>query len=389
MTAHERALRGFNKHFSGDPTLVVRAPGRVNLIGEFTDYNGGHCLPVAIDRGTWVAARARDDDRVQVLAVDLDDARDSFSTAIPIDRLPVPHWANYVRGVFAALGRQGHRHLPGVDLAISGDVPRGAGLSSSASLEVAVGEALRRLFDLDATPLQLALAGQQAEHDYAGCQCGIMDQMASALGKANHALLLNCTSLTATPVPLPADWAIVVIDTRITRGLVESAYNERRRQCVEVAAHFNVNLLCEVVEADFATRSVGMAPLALRRARHVVGEDARTLQAAHAIGNGDLVSLGHLMRASHRSMRDDFEVSLPPIDALVELSNGVIGDTGGARLTGGGFGGSVVAVLPKDGVPDLARAVKLGYRNPSGELAHVHLCSVAAGANLAGALGTG
>lgn len=361
---------------------MARAPGRVNLIGEHTDYNDGFALPCAIDRETVIAARTRGDGIVRAVAADDGHREDRFAAAGPIVPIAAPHWANYVRGVVAALIRQGHA-IGGAELAIAGNVPQGAGLSSSASLEVAVGQALKMLFGLDVSPTALALAGQRAEHDFAGCLCGIMDQLVSAHGKAGHALLLDCRSLETMSVPLPADVAIVIIDSRIQRGLVDSEYNLRRRQCEQAAVQFCVKALRDVSPALFAAHETDLDPLLLRRARHVVSENERTLAAAAALRAGDLKRIGALMRASHASLRDDFEVSVPAIDALVDLVNGVIGDAGGARMTGGGFGGCVVALAPRAMAAEVKAAVLRHWRSNSGEPAVVHECLAADGAGTA------
>ncbi|MEQ1864607.1 MAG: galactokinase [Micropepsaceae bacterium] len=375
----ERARAAFREHYGAAPTVTARAPGRVNLIGEHTDYNDGFALPCAIDRETVVAARARGDAIVQVLATDDEAHVDRFSLKEPLAPVTTPRWSNYVRGVIAALSREGHA-IGGADLAIAGNIPQGTGLSSSASLEMAVGQALKMLFRLDVTPTALAVAGQRAEHEFAGCMCGIMDQLVSAHGRAGHALLLDCRSLSTMPVPLPEGAAVVIIDSRIARGLVDSEYNLRRRQCEQAAAHFGVRALRDVSEARLAAEAPALDPLLLRRARHVIGENARTLEAAQALRSGDLSRMGQLMRASHASLRDDFEVSLPAIDALVGTVNAVVGEAGGARMTGGGFGGCVVALAPSTLAGEIEAAVARHYRSPNGEAAVVHHCRAADGA---------
>ena len=379
MSPADRARSAFASAFGAMPSVLARAPGRVNLIGEHTDYNDGFALPCAIDRETVVAARARADGIVHVVAADDGQREDRFAVVGPIAPIAQPHWANYVRGVVAALIGAGHA-IGGAELAIAGDVPQGAGLSSSASLEVAVGQSLKMLFDLDVSPNALALAGQRAEHEFAGCLCGIMDQLVSAHGKAGHALLLDCRSLETTPVPLPVGAAVVIIDSRIQRGLVDSEYNLRRLQCEQAAAYFGVKALRDVSASLFAVREAHLDPLLRRRARHVVTENERTLAAAAALRAGDLKRTGALMRASHASLRDDFEVSVPVIDALVDLVNDVIGERGGARMTGGGFGGCVVALCPRDLAGAVEAAVMRGYRSPGGDAAVVHLCRAADGA---------
>jgi galactokinase len=386
--ARQHLLRRFQASFGGAADFVTRAPGRVNLIGEHTDYNEGFVLPCAIDRDTLVAARPRADRLVRVLAVDLGNLSDEFNLDAVQDGPPekgasAGHWADYVRGMAWALQRQGHA-LQGLDLAITGNVPRGAGLSSSASLEVAVGQAFRQACRLDRLdPTTLALLAQAAENDYVGCRCGIMDQFISAHGQAGHALLIDCRSLTGRQVTLPPDLAVLIAHSRVRRGLVDSEYNLRRSQCEVAARHFGLAALRDLDAAHLAARAGELDPVVHRRARHVVSENARTLQAAQALAKGDLACVGKLMAQSHASMRDDFEITVPAIDQLVEILAETIGNQGGARMTGGGFGGCVVALLPQARVAAAVEAVKRHYRSPQGEEAQIHLCHASAGAGLA------
>ena len=396
-----RLLQAFDRHFGGPPQQVVRAPGRVNLIGEHTDYNGGFVLPCAIHFETRVALRARGDGQVRVLALDFGEALDQFAlpglphtpsppstpstAATPMARLqPNPQlpWAQYVRGVFAELARRG-LPLHGVDLAVAGNVPQGAGLSSSAALEVAVALALRErngLAALDAT--DLALVAQRAENDFVGCQCGIMDQLVSARGQAGQALLIDCRSLQARPVPVPPGLAVMVVHSRVRRGLVDSHYNLRRQQCQAAAQHLGVAALRDATPAQLQAAQPALDPVVWRRARHIVTENARTLAAAEALRAADLPALGRLMAESHRSMRDDFEITVPAIDQLVAVLQQAIGEQGGARMTGGGFGGCAVALLPEHRVHAVRQAVARGYRSPEGEAATVWITRPAPGAGL-------
>lgn len=353
----------FRSHFGAAPDVIVRAPGRVNLIGEHTDYNEGFVLPCAISRQTMAAARGRADGLFRIVSADLDGEMAEFTR----DQAAVPgagaHWPNYIRGMVDGLIQHGAA-LSGADIAIMGDIPQGTGLSSSAALENAAGLALAAIGgmpDIDRT--QLALLGQRTEHLFAGCKCGIMDQLVSACAVEGHALQIDCRSLETRAVPIPADWAILIVQSGVKRGLVDGEYNARRAQCAAAAAHYGVRALrdietmppCDTLDAQ-----------AFRRARHVIGENARTTAAAMALKNGDLARLGALMRESHASMRDDFEVSLPAIDRLQQILSDSIGDAGGARLTGGGFGGAVVAILPTAAVADVERKVLAQYRTPAG-----------------------
>jgi galactokinase len=376
-----RSLRAvFESAFGEPPTHFAQAPGRVNLIGEHTDYNDGFVLPCAIDFHTLVAARQRDDRRVRVLSVDYQHALDEFSLDDAIVPSADAPWANYVRGVVKMLQQQGWM-LVGADLAITGNVPQGAGLSSSASLEVAVGQAFKALCGLEGlSSTDLALTAQSAENQFVGCNCGIMDQLISARGEAGHALLIDCRSLVAQAVPMPEDVAVMIVHSRIRRGLVDSEYNTRRLQCEAAARHYGVPALRDVNVNLLESAAAGLDAVALRRARHVVTENQRTVDAAVALAAHDLVRMGQLMAESHASMRDDFEITVPGIDALVELLQAAIGPQGGARMTGGGFGGCVVALLPVSEVARVRAVIETHYRSPQGEEAHVYVCQPAQGA---------
>jgi len=378
------AEAAFEQAFGHTPTHLVQAPGRVNLIGEHTDYNDGFVLPCAINHGTVIAARARDDTRVRVVAADYEGQVDEFRLDEPIEARTDMLWPNYVRGVAKYLLEHG-LPLRGADLALAGDVPQGAGLSSSASLEVAVAQAFKTLFGFSTlSPTDMALIAQRAENRFVGCNCGIMDQLISARGEAGSALLIDCRSLQTRAVPLPADAAVMIVNSRVQRGLVDSEYNTRREQCEAAARHLGVPALRDATVATLTDRGAGLHPTALRRARHVVTENQRTLNAADALAAADLRRMGELMAASHASMRDDFEITVPAIDRLVEILQRAIGSEGGARMTGGGFGGCVVALLPAAFVPAARAAVEAHYRAPSGERGDVYVCRPAAGAGVIG-----
>ena len=371
-----RAVTVFQASFGHAPTLAVQAPGRVNLIGEHTDYNDGLVLPCAIGYRTVIVARPRADRQLRVVAADYDGVIDTCSLDAPIERLAAPMWANYVRGVVRELRKHDDplQPLHGMDLVIAGNVPQGAGLSSSASLSVAVGRLLATQAALQhLTPLDLALAAQRAENDFVGCQCGNMDQISSACGVEDHALLIDCRSLDVTPVPVPRGAAIMIVESHIVRGLVDSAYNTRREQCEAAARHFGVAALRDVDPGMLETQGAGLDPVVWRRARHVVAENERVQAAARALAAGDLQQMGILMAASHASMRDDFEITVPAIDRLVEIIKAAIGPAGGVRMTGGGFGGCVVALVPEHLVEHVRLAVARGYRAPNGALATVHV----------------
>ena len=360
---HDRVTASFAARFGHAPDLVVRAPGRVNLIGEHTDYNDGYVLPCAIGPATMVAVSKRHDNNVEVVVADFGDARDQFNLELPLERNIEQPWADYVRGMMSGLQNAGYA-LSGANIAIAGNLPKGAGLSSSASLEVAVGKANLALADIDIDNTRLAQIAQRAECDFVGTKCGIMDQLISAQGKAGHALLIDCRSLGLTDVPVPDDVAIMIIHSGVTRGLVDGHYNARRRQCEVAARAMGVPALRDADLDMLAAASLDA--VTKMRARHVITENQRTLDAADALAKSDLATLGMLMAQSHTSMRDDFEITVPPVDALVAMLQKAIGTQGGARMTGGGFGGACVAVMPSAMVADVQAAIAAEYRTPEG-----------------------
>ena len=381
MSLKEKVHAVFQNSFGCEPDLYVRAPGRVNLIGEHTDYNDGFVLPCAIDYETVVALQRRDDDKVVVVAADYANQRDEFSLSQPIEAHADQLWSNYIRGVVKYLLEKG-LSLKGLNMVVSGNVPQGAGLSSSASLEVAIGQAFNDAYQLGLTPAAIALNGQEAENKFVGCNCGIMDQMISASGKQDHALLLDCRSLETRLIPMPTDLAVLIVNSNVRRGLVDSEYNTRRQQCETAARHYGVKALRDLDLAALEAGKAGLDEACYRRARHVVGENARTLAAAEALASGDLVRLGELMGQSHAAMRDDFEITVPPIDGLVEIIKAQIGSEGGVRMTGGGFGGCVVALLRPERVNEVIAVVEAQYPARFGLKADCYVCRASAGAGV-------
>jgi galactokinase len=376
-----RLLESFALAFGCAPDVIARAPGRVNLIGEHTDYNDGFVLPAAIGVETLVAIRRRGDDQINLVAADFDHQQDRFTLSDRIDKSPLG-WANFARGMIQSL-IDARFALCGADIAIAGNVPKGAGLSSSASLEVAVGQAFKLICGLDALDATvLARIAQRAECDFVGTKCGIMDQLVSARGAAGHALLIDCRSLETQAVPVPETLAIMIVHSGITRGLVDGAYNERRAQCEAAAVHFGVAALRDLDEDALMIGGRGLDPVAFARARHVVTENARTLAAATALNGGDLERLGRLMADSHISMRDDFDITLPAIDHLVTILQQAIGAEGGARMTGGGFGGAVVALLPRVTLAEVTAKVNREYRTPAGDAPLIMTETAQAGAGI-------
>ena len=384
-TPLERSRAVFEKHF-GDGGVSVRGPGRVNLIGEHTDYNDGFVLPCAIDYETVVTGRRRDDRLVRVIAADYDDAEDSFDLDAEIKLHDDAIWASYVRGVVKHLLARGLQ-LPGADLVISGNVPQGAGLSSSAALEVATAVALKQLLGFSLAGPPLAKLCQHAENDFVGMQCGIMDQCISLMGKAAHALLIDCRSLSHELVPLAlGEHVVAICHSGVKHALVDSEYNKRRAECaagVEVIRRRfpEVRALRDVTPAQLATCAAELDPVVLRRCRHVVGECARTLESAAALRAGDLVRFGQLMNASHDSLRDDYAVSCKEVDLLVDLARELPGVLG-ARITGGGFGGCTVNLCPASAVQRFREEVLSRYQARTGIAARLFVSSAADGAHV-------
>lgn len=369
----------FEKAFSYAPASLIQAPGRVNLIGEHTDYNDGFVLPCAIDYQAVVAASRRDDKVVRVVSVDYDDAQDEFRLDQEIEFVEGKMWANYIRGVVKCLLARGYQ-FDGADISVSGNVPQGAGLSSSAALEVVIGQTFKTLYNLSISQQEIALNGQQAENEFVGCNCGIMDQLISAEGKQDHALLIDCRSLETRPVAMPTDLAVMIINSNKKRGLVDSEYNTRREQCEEAARYFKVKALRDVTLEQLEAAKSEISELVYKRARHVITENTRTEQAADALAKGDKVVMARLMAESHASMRDDFEITVSEIDTLVEIVKDVAGEDGGVRMTGGGFGGCVVSLLPLDKVEAAQQAIEQHYFAKTGLKADIYVCQAKDGA---------
>lgn len=354
----------------GAPRLF-RAPGRVNLIGEHTDYNDGYVLPMALERSTVVAAHPRPDRRIRVRSLNV-----TGSISFDLDATPQPQkrsgWGAYVEGVARSLeSRMQGAGLRGADMLIASDVPVGAGLSSSAALEISTGFALLSLANLEIDRTQLALAGQQAEHEWAGTKSGIMDQFIAAHARARHALLLDCRTLQYEAVPLDADDTVIVIcDTGVKHSLASSAYNERRAECergVELLRLFlpDIRALRDVSLSEFAEYEARLPEPVRRRCRHVVTENERTLLTAEAFRRRDAERAGELMYASHASLRDDYEVSCAELDLMVEIASKIPG-VFGARMTGGGFGGCTVNLIKRGYLDEFQRTMKDEYRRASG-----------------------
>jgi galactokinase len=363
--------RAFRAQFGGEPTVVMRAPGRVNLIGEHTDYNDGFVLPVAIDRSALVASELRADRRVQIHALDLD-AQTTFRLADVSPGEGIVRrddWSDYPRGVAWALQSRGEA-LAGMNAVLSSDVPVAAGLSSSAAVEVAFAYAWQQLSGFSLELSDLALICQRAENEFVGVNCGIMDQFISALGQAGHALLIDCRSLAHEAVPLPEGVTIIICDSMKRRGLVDSAYNERRRQCqtaVDLLQQYlpKITALRDVSINDLARFDNVLPQLVHRRVRHVVSENTRVHVFADALRRDDLVAAGKRMNESHVSLRDDYEVSCAELNTLVEAAWAAPG-VYGSRMTGAGFGGCTVSLVANDAVEAFSESVQAAYETQTG-----------------------
>jgi galactokinase len=377
MSLETRVSTAFHDKFGSPPEVVVRAPGRVNLIGEHTDYNDGFVLPMAIDRWVCIALRARSDGLVRATSLDFHEVVE-FQAKSPVRG--GPSWGEYLKGVAWSLANP-DLNPGGWEGMLSGEVPLGAGLSSSAALEMAAARAFASVSSWLWDPTQMACLAQRAENEWVGVACGIMDQLTSACGKAGHALLIDCRSLEIAAVPLPPGSAVLVLDTGTRRGLSTSAYNQRRHECEAGARAFGVASLRDLSKDEFREGEARLNPVIARRVRHVLSENERTLQAADALRHGDPQAVGRLMIESHESLRQDYEVSSTELDAMVHCARAQKGCYG-ARMTGGGFGGCAVALVDDDDVSETIAAVAAGYRSATGREASIYRCVASDGAQL-------
>lgn len=380
-------IQTFMEHIGATPTLLVRSPGRVNLIGDHTDYNEGWAFPAALNLTTQIAARPRVDGVLHTVALRMPETTDSAS----LNNLSPhggPPWARYVRGVVALLQEAGYP-LVGADLVITGDLPLGSGLSSSAALEMGVAVALLTLIGGDSEQNEqkaLARLGQRVENEIIGLQSGIMDQLAILYGLPNYALLLDCRTLDTTPVPIPPEVRILVIDSAVPRTLAGSGYNQRRSECTAALEKLRIlqpdlRALRDVTPALLAQAIRLLSPVEVRRVRHVISENQRVLDSVAALQQGDAITFGQLMVASHHSLRHDYEVSIAPIDQLVDLALETPGVLG-ARITGGGFGGCVVALVETPHAEEAAASITTRYRQTTGQAGIVYICTPAAGTHV-------
>lgn len=381
-------IREFEQVFGDSRRVrVSRGPGRVNLIGEHTDYNDGYVLPMAISRAVWIAGRRRNDRRIRLHSSDFGEMAER--SLDDLERRGPAHWSDYFVGVMWALREIG-ANPEGVEAVVLGDVPQGAGLSSSAAYEVSAGVLLNDLFSLALEQTALVRLAQRAENGYVGVQCGIMDQFASGLGVAGSALQIDCRTLEYRPVALPRNYVVAVADTGVRRGLVGSEYNARRREC-----EMGVSILREVMPGVRALRDVQVEDLerwkdrfpdtTYRRCEHVVAENRRVSQAVLALERGDVSAFGRFMNASHASLRDLYEVSCRALDIMVGVA-GEIDGVAGSRMTGAGFGGCTVSLVHRDAAPEFVRRVPGEYcRRMPGPLScepAVYLFDAAPGAGI-------
>ena len=383
MSLKEQASQAFVTHFGYQPTSNFHAPGRVNLIGEHTDYNDGFVLPAAINFGTCVAATKREDNMVRVCAVNFEHAITEFTLDGPIPKCEQHPWSNYIRGVCTVLLQAGYQ-LTGVDMTIVGNVPYGAGLSSSAALEIVTIRTLLTLADEQIAPTTAALLGQKTENEYIGAQTGIMDQLISASGEHNHALLIDCRDLSTRSVAMDPTYKIVIFNSNVKRGLVDSEYNTRRRQCQAAAKILKVDALRDATMEMLIDAKAQFDATTYARAHHIISENKRTLEAAEALESRDWVTMGKLMAQSHQSMKEDFEITVPAIDGLVEMIAEKLPEgLGGARMTGGGFGGCVVSLIPEQKVDEIVKHIEQNYEKRFGIKETVYICEAVDGAFVA------
>ena len=385
MNLLEDVRAQFRAVFHAEPLAVAHAPGRVNLLGEHVDYNGGWVLPAAIDRATYVAFGPASGDKVTLHALDLDESERLALGSLEAKRATLKSWALYPAGVAWALRGHGLA-VKGMRAVFTSDVPRGAGLSSSASVEVAFATAWQTLGGWNLDPMDKARLCQKAENQYVGVNCGIMDQFAAACGQAEHVLLLDCRTLEWERVALPPGLAVIVADTGVRRELGKSEYNIRRAQCEEAVTVLSgplpgIRQLRDVSVDDFNHHCRLLSPLVERRARHVVEENARTQAAVGLLRAGRAAEFGQLMNACHASLRDLYEVSCPELNALAEAAQTIEGCYG-ARLTGAGFGGCTVNLVAAPATGHFTRELAQRYHQATGRQAEIYVCRAADGAGV-------
>lgn len=360
------------------------APGRVNLIGEHTDYNGGHVFPCALSVGTYAVAQKRNDERVRFYSMNFPDHGIIESTIDELRYEDADDWANYPKGVIAKFKEAGYKIPEGVDIAFYGNIPNGAGLSSSASIELVMSVVLQEMFDLSIERIEMIQLSQKAENEFVGVNCGIMDQFAIGMGKRDHAVLLNCDTLDFVQTPIKLDeHALIIANTNKRRGLADSKYNERRKQCEEaleaLQQKVDIQSLGDLTKEQFQEyKNVITDSEAQKRAKHAVYENRRTIEAVEKLNNGDIHGFGELMNDSHVSLRDDYEVTGKELDALVEAAwnEGAIG----SRMTGAGFGGCTISIVDQNKVDQFIENVGKQYEKETGLEADFYVVEIGDGA---------
>lgn len=382
----EQLIKKFEELFgAGGEIRCYFAPGRVNLIGEHTDYNGGHVFPCALTIGTYGVARVREDKKLRMYSMNFTETGMIESSIENIKYQKEEKWANYLKGVIWTFQDKQHNIPAGLDILLYGNIPNGSGLSSSASVEVLMGVILKDMFGCDVTPVDIALLGQYAENNFNHVNCGIMDQFAIAMGKADHAIFLNTSNLNYEYAPIKLEHSkIVIANTNKKRGLGESKYNERRSECEkaleELQTVLSIDTLGELTDEAFEqAKEVIKDPVRVRRARHAVSENQRTLRAIKALKANDIISFGKLMNQSHISLRDDYEVTGLELDTLVEAAwsqEGVLG----SRMTGAGFGGCTVSIVESDGIDAFIENVGKIYKEKIGYAADFYVVEAGDGA---------
>lgn len=381
MTIRETVLARFSQVYQRDATIVVRAPGRANLIGEHTDYNDGFVMPLAVNWAVWVAVGPRDDDQLRIYTLDFGEEMVTIPTEhVGLQDQKWPHWTTYIRGAWWLMQERGRQPF-GADIVIGSDIPIGGGMSSSAAIGVAAIETvLAILGDTSYTQTQKALLAVDIEHQFTGVPVGVMDQMASATPQGANAILLDCRTLETQPVPLSDVAKVVVINSMKQRQLVNSAYAERRHQCEAAAKILGIKALRDTSLEQVTAYADQLGDVLLRRARHVVTENQRTLAMRGILADGDLHHAGHLINESHYSLRDDYEVSVEELDTLTEIAR-THEACYGARIMGGGFGGCAVSLVRASDIPKFVETVKTGYAAATGLLAEFYICDPAAGSS--------
>lgn len=371
---------------AGGDIQVFFAPGRVNLIGEHTDYNGGHVFPCALTIGTYGVVRKREDDQLNFFSLNFAQFGIVHSSLSDLNPYKEANWTNYPKGVMWALQKRGYKFETGFDYMIYGNIPNGSGLSSSASLEVLTGLMLREVYGLENLDMiEIAKVGQDAENNYCGCSCGIMDQFASAMGKKDHAIFLDTADLSFEYAPIALENAkIVITNSKVKHSLVDGQYNKRRSQCEEALKDLqtvvDIKALGDLTEEEYeAHKDAIKDPICQNRAKHAVYENQRAIKAVAALKEGNVELFGKLMNASHVSLRDDYEVSCEEIDILVDLAWAIPGVIG-SRITGGGFGGCTVSIVENDAVEAFQEIIGPKYEEKVGHKAEFYVVDIGDGA---------